>query len=408
MRFCKNMNNYAYKNQEIYKLLNQLKAKRVSGVLYFESEIKTSRTLSSLLVWKQGGIVYGGLKLLSGQEIVKKMLQKFNPKMTEAALKFVLPKLNKSSSARQFMSLIVKLRILSWKQIETYIQTQVASIIEQLFLSSGTAKLITNQHFDLSFGEDEHSLNWSNLSKELKERRNKWQTLSPEIPAPNSIPEPQLDQLGSIPHASIRNHIEKWVDGKHSFIEIAAELNQDPLNIARSYHNWVQSGWIKFKNDRQLESQRLNDPTSTTETSIQSHNSDNLLTVLSVDDSLIVQTSIKRALEDHYQVMLSDNATDALNILNKNKIDLLLLDVTMPDINGLDMCIALRTIPKFKHLPIVMVTARDSFSDKMKGKIAGTNHYLTKPFEKDKLLEVIDKLITKAKTSHTAKVIASK
>ena len=81
-------------------------------------------------------------------------------------------------------------------------------------------------------------------------------------------------------------------------------------------------------------------------------------------------------------------------------MDLLLLDVTMPDIDGLQMCKTLRSISKFKDLPIIMVTARDTLVDKMKGQIAGTNHYLTKPFTNDQLKAIINKYIHV--TSHSA------
>jgi twitching motility two-component system response regulator PilG len=111
--------------------------------------------------------------------------------------------------------------------------------------------------------------------------------------------------------------------------------------------------------------------------------------VLSVDDSVVVQTMIKRALGDRYQVLLASNAVDALKIISINPIALLLLDVSMPDINGLEFCRTVRSIPKFKNLPIIMLTARDKFSDKLKGQIAGATHYLIKPIEPNQLLELV-------------------
>lgn len=123
-----------------------------------------------------------------------------------------------------------------------------------------------------------------------------------------------------------------------------------------------------------------------------------LPTILSVDDSKIVQVSIKRALQETCEVLLSNNALNALKTLNSKKVDLLLLDVTMPDMDGLQMCRTLRTIPKFKELPIVMVTARDTLVDQMKGKLAGTTHYLTKPFNYKELREIVHNLISSKKT----------
>jgi twitching motility two-component system response regulator PilG len=70
----------------------------------------------------------------------------------------------------------------------------------------------------------------------------------------------------------------------------------------------------------------------------------------------------------------------------------------MPDIDGLDFCKTIRKIPKFKDLPVIMVTARDGFVDKLKGQIAGTNKYITKPFQPEELLEIVNKYITVGST----------
>jgi twitching motility two-component system response regulator PilG len=115
--------------------------------------------------------------------------------------------------------------------------------------------------------------------------------------------------------------------------------------------------------------------------------------VLSVDDSLIVQTMIKRTLGDRYQVLLASNAVDALKVINTNPIALLLQDVTMPDIDGLEFCRTVRRIGKLNNLPIIRLTARAKFSDKYRGQIAGSTHYLTKPVEPTQLLQIVDRCV---------------
>ena len=398
------MNQYNYQSQKFYELLKRLQQEPANGILYVSSQIDSNRVLSSILAWKNGEIVYGNSKILTAQEIAKQLLHKLNPKMAPSALKFVMSKTNASSSARKLLSLLTRVKALKWEQIEASIQTQVASLIEQISLYPGKARLDDSQNIELSFGPDEHGLDWSNLHQELKQRQEKWDTFAPEIPSPDAIPQTQSQKLVTIDKDSIREHIQKYVDGKRSLIEIANQLNKDPLNIARSYYSWVQSGWISFatndpsnsqKEQLEVSSSKPNSSNSSNSSNSlnSSKSSQNLPIILSVDDSLIVQASIKRALQDDYKVLLSDNAVEALKILNNNKVDLLLLDVTMPDIDGLEMCKTLRKIPKFRQLPIVMVTARDTLIDKMKGQIAGTNHYLTKPFDNEKLREVINKYI---------------
>ncbi len=115
--------------------------------------------------------------------------------------------------------------------------------------------------------------------------------------------------------------------------------------------------------------------------------------VLSVDDSPTVQELIKRALSDDYQVLLCQSAFDALSIINQEPIAVLLLDIAMPKMDGLDFCRTIRSIPKFQALPIVMVTGRDRAFDKVQGRLAGATDYLTKPYDADKLRQIMIKLI---------------
>jgi len=116
-------------------------------------------------------------------------------------------------------------------------------------------------------------------------------------------------------------------------------------------------------------------------------------TVLSVDDSLIMQQMIKRALGEHYTVLLADNAVDALSVIYHEPIAGLLLDISMPGIDGLELCRTVRNLPQFRTLPIIMITARSSDQDKQEGKQAGATAYLTKPFDPKELRALIDQLV---------------
>ena len=116
-------------------------------------------------------------------------------------------------------------------------------------------------------------------------------------------------------------------------------------------------------------------------------------TILAVDDSPIVRQSIKQALHQKYSVIVADNAVDALSAIYHQNIHLLLLDVTMPGVDGLELCRTVRSLPQFETLPIIMLTARDGAFDKVQGRLAGATEYLTKPFDREKLLETIQRLI---------------
>lgn len=116
-------------------------------------------------------------------------------------------------------------------------------------------------------------------------------------------------------------------------------------------------------------------------------------TILAVDDSPVMLELIKRSLESDYRVLVADNALDALSIIYHEPISLLLLDVTMPGIDGLELCRTVRTFPQFQQVPILMLTAKDKLFDKVQGRLAGATEYLTKPFDEEGLRAVVSKFV---------------
>ena len=112
-------------------------------------------------------------------------------------------------------------------------------------------------------------------------------------------------------------------------------------------------------------------------------------TILAVDDSKVMHGIIKQVLGNKYRVLLADNAVDALSMIYHQEVAVLLLDVSMPGIDGLELCRTVRSIPQFQTLPIIMLTARDSSFDKVQGHLAGATEYLTKPFDAEKLDRII-------------------
>jgi CheY-like chemotaxis protein len=111
-------------------------------------------------------------------------------------------------------------------------------------------------------------------------------------------------------------------------------------------------------------------------------------TILTVDDSKIIHQMVKRALEPDYRVLVADNAVEALSIIYQEPISVLLLDVMMPDVDGLEFCRTVRSLPQFRALPVVMVTSKDSAFDRVQGKLAGATEYLVKPFDAEQLRQL--------------------
>ncbi len=125
-----------------------------------------------------------------------------------------------------------------------------------------------------------------------------------------------------------------------------------------------------------------------------SSSANTLPTILAVDDSTVMQVTIKRALSNDYHVLVADNAVDALALIYHESISLLLLDVSMPGVDGLELCRTLRSLPQFSNLPIIMLTARDGAFDRVQGRLAGATEYLTKPFDGEQLRQLVNSFLT--------------
>lgn len=177
-----------------------------------------------------------------------------------------------------------------------------------------------------------------------------------------AVPSLASDALIKLNNSDLFTDLQKYINGQRSLVEIAEMLDRDPLKLAHSYLTYVHLGAIEFEGSK-----------TQAQSSAQ-------ITILAVDDSPIIQTILRRALSQHYQVVTAGNALEAIKILSNRQISLMILDVTMPDIDGLELCRTVRKISKFQKLPIIMLTANDGLLNKLKGQIAGSTRYLTKPF----------------------------
>lgn len=104
--------------------------------------------------------------------------------------------------------------------------------------------------------------------------------------------------------------------------------------------------------------------------------------ILIVDDNELNLLLITRILNmEGYIVLTARNGNDAMSLAKNNTLDMIFLDVMMPDISGYDLCRNLRALPNTSLIPIIMLTAMDSDSEKSLAKEAGANEVWSKPFD---------------------------
>ncbi len=127
---------------------------------------------------------------------------------------------------------------------------------------------------------------------------------------------------------------------------------------------------------------------------------ENRTLVMAVDDSLTVRKVVNLTLERNgYRVITAADGMEALALLNDHTPHLILLDITMPRMDGYQVCKVIKQNPYTKSIPVVMLSGNDGFFDKMKGKLAGATDYLTKPFKEDTLLASLKKYVKPRKDS---------
>jgi twitching motility two-component system response regulator PilG len=117
--------------------------------------------------------------------------------------------------------------------------------------------------------------------------------------------------------------------------------------------------------------------------------------ILVVDDSLTIRKALSGILEKNdYRVVTAEDGSHALNRLNEAVPDLVLLDITMPWMDGYEVCKNIKAKALTRKVPVIMLSGKDGLFDKVRGKLAGCNDYVTKPFDPDSLLKTIKKYVS--------------
>jgi two-component system chemotaxis response regulator CheY len=116
--------------------------------------------------------------------------------------------------------------------------------------------------------------------------------------------------------------------------------------------------------------------------------------VLVVDDSNSIRDMVSFTLKSAgYETVEAKDGLDGLNKAKTGTFDLVISDVNMPNMDGITLCQELRSLPTFKFTPILMLTTESSGDMKMRGKSVGATGWLVKPFNPEKLLATIKRVV---------------
>lgn len=117
--------------------------------------------------------------------------------------------------------------------------------------------------------------------------------------------------------------------------------------------------------------------------------------ILVVDDSESIRELISNTLENAgYSVTKGNNGVDGLSQIKKmGHVAMVITDLFMPEMDGIDMIRAIRNIEEFKYTPILMLTTESHMDKKVEAKKAGVTGWMVKPFEEEKLVKIVRKII---------------
>jgi len=113
--------------------------------------------------------------------------------------------------------------------------------------------------------------------------------------------------------------------------------------------------------------------------------------VLVIDDSNTIRRSAEIFLrQGGHEVLLAEDGFDALAKVNDHLPELIFCDILMPRLDGYQTCAIIKRNPRFAHVPVIMLSSKDGLFDKARGRMVGSDEYLTKPFTKDQLLRAVE------------------
>ena len=116
--------------------------------------------------------------------------------------------------------------------------------------------------------------------------------------------------------------------------------------------------------------------------------------VLVIDDSKTIRRSAESLLtKEGYDVITATDGFDALAKIADSRPEIIFVDIMMPRLDGYQTCALIKNNSEFKATPVVMLSSKDGLFDKAKGRIVGSDRYITKPFSKEELLGTIRTLV---------------
>lgn len=230
------------------------------------------------------------------------------------------------------------------------------------------------------------------LAKIMKQVQ-EWKQLNPYLQSPDQCPAlADVEVLQTSLSPKTLAALERYADGKTSIRQIARYLNRDILTVGRAIYPYVQQGTIQLSHVEEAKvgiSHRF--PRSRESTLARETHCPR---IVCIDDGVTVRETVEYILNQHgYEATGLGDPLEALSQVFRLQPDLILCDIAMPELDGYEVCAMLRKSTAFRQIPIVMLTGKDGFIDRVRARMVGATDYLTKPFGESELLMLVEKYV---------------
>lgn len=225
------------------------------------------------------------------------------------------------------------------------------------------------------------------LIAQIMKQVQEWKQFHPHIQSPEQCPAiaDAVELRKSLTESSFEA-LDRCADGKTSLRQIARYLNRDIVTVARAVYPYVRQGSVQMLTPAEEGGQKPE--------LYQASPKDKVPRVVCIDDGAAIRAAVEQILNQcGYETASISNPLKALSLVFQLKPDLILCDITMPELDGYEICAMLRRSTIFRETPIIMLTGKDGFIDRVKARMVGATDYLTKPFGEGELLMLVEKYV---------------
>lgn len=238
------------------------------------------------------------------------------------------------------------------------------------------------------------SLEIEPLVREMMQEVQQWKQLHPYFESTQqALMIAEAQQLQETLPQKAYEQLVHWADGKTSLRRLSRRLQRNLGTLARGIYPYVERGW--------LQPVMTADPSlSMTKNTWREPTNRNSPHVVYIDDDLSVGKAVESILKKNdYHISLITDPLSGLSLIFELNPDVILCDIAMPKLDGYEICAMLRHSKAFQYTPIIMLTGKEGFIDRIRARMVGATDYLTKPFGEQELLLLIEKYITAKITS---------